>query len=97
MFGDEIKKYKDFEKIIKKLDNIEDMERAFAVTSSVLEIKKMEENLKRLQDELLSMPETAMFYINLVNMSEEEVLFSKQKLSTKIKREKSKKENEESE
>lgn len=97
MFGDEIKKYKDFEKIIKKLDNIDDMERAFSVTSSVLEIKKMEENLKRLQDELLSMPETAMFYINLVNMSEEEVLFSKQKLSTKIKRAKSKKENEESE
>ena len=93
MFDDEIKKYKEFEKIIKKMDNLEDMERADSVIASVLEIKKVEEKLRSLQDDLMSKPETAMFYINLVNMSEEEVLFSKQKLSTKLKRERKKKEN----
>lgn len=97
MFGDEIKKYKDFEKIISKLDNLEDMERANNVISAMLEIKKVEEKLEKLQSDLLSKPETAMFYVNLISMTEEEVLFSKQKLSSKLKRARKDKEAEKNE
>lgn len=87
-----IEKYKKFEKIIDKLDNIKDMESADSVVESILQIKKIENQLEELNNELLSKPETAMFYIHLITMDEDEVYFSKQELSRRIKRQRKKEE-----
>ena len=87
-----IDKYKKFEQIIDKLDNIKDMESADLVVESILQIKKIENKLEQLTEELLSKPESAMFYIHLINMDEDEVYFSKQELSRRIKRERKKEE-----
>ena len=87
-----IEKYKKFEKIIDKLDNLKDMESADSVVESILQIKKIENQLEKLNQELLSKPETAMFYIHLITMDEDEVYFSKQELSRRIKRQRKKEE-----
>ena len=81
-----IDKYKKFEQIIDKLDNIKDMESADSVIEAVLQIKKIENKLEKLNEDLLSKPESAMFFIHLITMDEDEVYFSKQELSRRIKR-----------
>jgi len=87
-----LQRYKKFEQIIQKLDNIKDMESADSVLSAVLEMKKIEAQLEKLNEELLSKPESAMFYIQSIRMEEDEVLFAKQKLSSKIKKQRKKEE-----
>ena len=89
-----LQRYKKFEQIIQKLDNIKDMESADSVLSAVLEMKKIEAQLEKLNEELLSKPESAMFYIQSIRMEEDEVLFAKQKLSSKIKKQRKKEEKE---
>mgnify|MGYP001188117487 CR=1 FL=1 len=92
MEKESLERYKKFEQIIAKLDNIKDMESADSVLSAVLEMKKIEAQLDKLNEELLSKPESAMFYIQTMRMDEDEVLFAKQKLSSKIKKQRKKEE-----
>lgn len=94
MEKESLKRYKKFEQIIEKLDNIKDMEHADSVLSAVLEMKKIEAQLEKLNEDLLSKPESAMFYIQTMRMEEDEVLFAKQKLSSAIKKQKKKEERE---
>ena len=92
MQQENLERYKKFEQIIEKLDNIKDMESADSVLSAVLEMKKIEAQLDKLNEDLLSKPESAMFYIQTMRMDEDEVLFAKQKLSSKIKKQRKKEE-----
>ncbi len=92
MEKESLERYKKFEQIIEKLDNIKDMESADSVLSAVLEMKKIEAQLDKLNEELLSKPESAMFYVQTMRMDEDEVLFAKQKLSSKIKKQRKKEE-----
>ena len=92
MQQENLERYKKFEQIIEKLDNIKDMESADSVLSAVLEMKKIEAQLDKLNEDLLSKPESAMFYIQPMRMDEDEVLFAKQKLSSKIKKQRKKEE-----
>lgn len=94
MEKESLERYKKFEQIIEKLDNIKDMEHADSVLSAVLEMKKIEAQLEKLNEDLLSKPESAMFYIQTMRMEEDEVLFAKQKLSSAIKKQKKKEERE---
>lgn len=94
MEKESLERYKKFEQIIEKLDNIKDMEHADSVLSAVLEMKKIEAQLEKLNEELLSKPESAMFYIQTMRMEEDEVLFAKQKLSSAIKKQRKQEERE---
>ena len=81
----EYNKYNKFLKIIKKNDSLKELEIANNVLEKVLEYKKMEAMLEKIDEELTSDSENIMFYYHAMIMGEDEVLFAKQKLSSKLK------------
>ena len=77
--------YKDFKTVIDKIDNQKELELADNMLEKVLTLKKMQAEIDRLEEDL-SQRETAMFYFFAMKMDEQEVVFAKEKLVSKIKR-----------
>ncbi len=75
---------KEFHSIMKKIDNMEELSTICDLLDKIMHINKIKNELEKLETEL-TQGKNAMFYFFAMKLDEQEVVFAKEKVNSRIK------------
>lgn len=81
---DNFNELKEFHSIMKKIDNMEELSTICELLDKIMHINKIKNELERLEEELTK-GKNAMFYFFAMKLDEQEVVFAKEKVNSRIK------------
>ena len=81
---EDFKELKEFHSIMKKIDNMEELSTISDLLDKIMHINKIRNELDKLEGEL-TQGRNAMFYFFAMKLDEQEVVFAKEKINSRIK------------